>query len=161
MRITYKRRSASLSPLAVRMVGIAITFFYLLVSSLIHCQHTCNCHCGFNCACTCTKTTGDDRLSPDLSGKHSCCIPLRLEEKAGPSSVCRHCHSGKSEPAPSPSGKDDCPACRYLNSALASGVPLPVTVPTTEPHVLSFTEPLAAPVFGSCIRPAARAPPAA
>jgi hypothetical protein len=161
MRRLHKEKSASLPPLAVRVVGIAITLVYLLVSSLIHCQHTCHCHCGFSCSCGCPTATGDDGLSPNLPGKHSCCIPLRLEEKAGPSSACRNCHSGKPEPAPSPGGKDDCPACRYLNAALASGVPLPVMMPTTAPHAAPFAEPLAASVLGSPIRPAARAPPAA
>jgi len=162
MRRSHKGKSTSFPPLAVRVAGIAITLIYLLVSSLIHTHHTCHCHCRFaHTSCHCKVAIGNDRLLRDMPGKHSCCIPLRLEEKAGHSSTCRHSHSGKPEPMPSPGGRDDCPACRYLNATLASGVPLPVTMPMTEPHTTPFLEPLAALVLGFRIRPAARAPPAA
>ncbi len=132
---------------------------YLFVSTVIHGYHSCCRHVGaasvseqsdatFRCCGSCCVST----KSQCVRLPHLALLPsLHLSHNG---------EKGNTLPGKAPCGDhDECPACRYLKTTLASSVPLPVSVPELFFIRLFEQSPDLSNGFESSLRPNSRAPP--
>lgn len=144
-----------------RVGGLGIAFCYLLVSTLIHGQHTClhhcecaNAHpvgkraaqCSCSCPCCCAKS------------KCACAHDVPVFSYAPPTK--QHAPDlTKTGQQPVPSDGGECLACRYLSTTLSPGLPPPIAIPEVScvKVVRSIQVSQSPPI--SLLRPTSRAPP--
>ena len=143
-----------------RLGSVGIAFCYLLVSTLIHSQHTCIHNCWCAGAHSSVGQTAQGSCSCHCGAKSECacghgflafsCTPLATPDTPDATENRRQ---------PTPKNDDDCPACRFLSIALSPGVPPPISMPEVfcAEIVCSTSSPQSPAIF--LLRPNSRAPP--